>query len=586
MKFSEIILENRVDDFKNSYGRKFTQEQMTKILDVIPQKFLMWVGKSFDTVNFGENFPLLVDAITNFEKISSNLPQPDINEYKNAGQLIQALKDYENKPRRQVKKVEGGNVVYEDPRFFVVNPQTHESSCYYGKGTKWCTAADSNYQFNKYNEDGKLFYILDKIKATNDPLYKIAILQKFNGDKSFYNAVDETIKSLSETLGDGEYKKISEAIDSYMEEEYATQLKVFRDKEEAKKERERQERLRIKKIQHERQEEAQERRQNNEWELGPNCPNEGLLAHALLNYLVDNGDVEVLTNEDRAEIDSMQNEIDELQSQYDNGENVERGLLDQIESLEEEIESLKEDKVDVYNIIPTGSHYNLAEFELIDSRVDGNRYAAGFEGDMDTSCYEYVEGLIDDIGYAGFREGFAQSYIDEDAVADRAYEIYNDDVYDNPDSYFNDEDRQLSDEQNEKIDILKMRIEQAENTISSLEEHYGSDDDSDIDDKIDELKERIDEYNDEINEIEENPEGDFPDALMEKKVDDLVAEVKRDPQHFMDDFGLEWEDYIDKDDFIQGVIDADGYGGCIGSYDGSVDEVTVQGDLIYVIRID
>ena len=586
MKFSEIILESRVDDFKSSYGRKFTQEQMSKILDAIPQKFLMWVGKSFDTVNFEENFPLLIDAIHKFEKISSNLPQPDINEYKNAGQLIQALKDYENKPRRQIKKVEGGNVVYEDSRFFVVNPQTHESSCYYGKGTKWCTAADSNYQFNKYNEDGKLFYILDKTKATNDPLYKIAILQKFNGDKSFYNAVDETIKSLSEILGEGEYKKMSDAIDSYMEEEYDTQLKIFRDKEEARKERERQERLRIKKIQHKRQEEAQERRQNNEWELGPNCPNEGLLAHALLNYLVDNGDVEVLTNEDRVEIDSLQNQIDELQRQYDNGEDVDGNLLEEIESLEEEIESLKEDKVDVYNIIPTGSHYNLAEFELIDSPVDGNRYAAGFEGDMDTSCYEYVEGLIDDIGYTGFREGFAQSYIDDDAVAQRAYEIYNDDVYENPDSYLNDEDRQLSNEQNEKIDILKMRIEQAENTISSLEEHYGSDDDSDIDEKIDELKERIDEYNDEITEIEDNPEGEFPDALMEKKVDDLVNEVKRNPQYFMDDFGLNWEDYIDKDDFIQGVIDADGYGGCIGSYDGSVDEVTVQGDLIYVIRID
>jgi hypothetical protein len=586
MKFSEIILENRVDDFKNSYGRKFTQEQITKILDTIPQKFLMWVGKSFDTVNFDENFPLLVDAINKFEKISTNLPQPDINEYKNAGQLIQALKDYENKPRRQIKKVEGGNVVYEDPRFFVVNPQTHEASCYYGRGTKWCTAADSDYQFKRYNEDGKLFYILDKTKKTDDPLYKIAILQKFNDDKSSYNAVDETIKSLPETLGSVEYNKISDAINSYMEEEYASQLKVFRDQEEAKKERERQDKLRLKKLKHGRQEESQERRQNNEWELGPNCPNEGLLAHAVLNYLVDNGEVEVLTNEDRAEIDSIQNQIDELQRQYDNGEDVDRGLLDQIESLEEEIESLKEDKVDVYNIIPTGEHYSLAEFELIDSPVDGNRYAAGFEGDMDRSCYDYVESLIDDIGYEGFSEGFAQSYIDEEAVAHRAYEIYNEDVYQNPDSYFNDEDRQLSDEQVEKIDILKMRIEQAEKTISSLEDHYGSDDDSDIDEKIEELNERIEEYNDEITEIEENPEGEFPEDLMDEKVDDLVNDVKRDPQYFMNDFGLDWQDYIDKDDFIQGVIDADGYGGCIGSYDGNVDEVRIQNDLIYVIRID
>jgi hypothetical protein len=586
MKFSEIILENRIDDFKNSYSKKFTPEQMSKILDEIPQKFLMWVGKSFDTINFEQNFPLLVDAIKTFERISSNLPQPDINEYKNAGQLIQALKDYQNKPRRQVKKVEGGNVVYEDPRFFVVNPQTHQASCYYGKGTKWCTAADSDYQFNKYNEDGKLFYILDKTKATNDPLYKIAILQKFNGDKSVYDAVDEVAKNLPQTLGDGNYKKITDAIDSYMEEEYAEQLKIWRDKEAAKKERERLERLRIQRILHQRDEEAQERRQNGEWDLDSDCPNEGLMAHALLKYLVDNGEVEVMTNEDRSEIDSIQNQIEDLQAQYDNGEDADIELLDQIESLEEEIESLKENKIDVYNIIPTGRHYDLTEFELINSPVDGNRYAVGFEGEMESSCYDYVESLIDDIGYEGFSPGFAKSYIDTDAVVDEAERIYEDDVYQNPESYLNEEDRELSDSQQESIDILKSKIEQVENTISQLEDHMDGENDDDIEEKIDELKERLDEMNDEITDIESDPQGEYPQDLIDEKVQDLVSDVRNDPEWFMNDFGLEWSNYVDKNDFIQGVIDADGYGGCIGSYDGTVDEIRVKNDLFYVIRID
>jgi hypothetical protein len=49
MKFSEIILENRIDDFRNTYSRKYTPEQLKKIIDLIPQKFLMWVGKNFDS---------------------------------------------------------------------------------------------------------------------------------------------------------------------------------------------------------------------------------------------------------------------------------------------------------------------------------------------------------------------------------------------------------------------------------------------------------------------------------------------------------------------------------------------------------
>ena len=43
---------------------------------------------------------------------------------------------------------------------------------------------------------------------------------------------------------------------------------------------------------------------------------------------------------------------------------------------------------------------------------------------------------------------------------------------------------------------------------------------------------------------------------------------------------------IDKDEFIQDVIDTDGYGHTINSYDGSADEVTIQDQLFYVMRID
>jgi hypothetical protein len=54
----------------------------------------------------------------------------------------------------------------------------------------------------------------------------------------------------------------------------------------------------------------------------------------------------------------------------------------------------------------------------------------------------------------------------------------------------------------------------------------------------------------------------------------------------MNDFGLDWEHYIDKDEFIQAVIDTDGYGHTINSYDGSADEIRIQDQLFYVMRID
>ena len=586
MKFSEIILENRIDDFRNAYLRKYTPEQLKKIIDLIPQKFLMWVGKNFDSVNFNENFPPLQNALNTFVKIGSNLPQTDLNEYKNVGQLIEAIKDYEGKVRRDVKKVEGGNVVYEDPRFFVVNPLTHQSSCYYGKGTKWCTAADTDYQFNQYNQDGKLFYILDKTKQTNDPYYKIAILQKFNGDSTVYDAKDETITNLKEVFGEENYSKLNSSIEDYLEEQYGEQLKIWRDKEAAKKERDRLERLRKQRVLDQRTEESDERRLDNEWELNPECPEEGLKAHALLEFLVDNNDVEVLTNEDRVEILRLQNEIERLQSEYDNSEDVRTDLLDDISDLEDEIESVSENKIDVYNIIPNGTHYDTTEFEVINAGLDDRRYAVGNEDEMQSSSYEAVENLIDDIGYEGFSASFARQHIDEDAVADYAEETYDDDVRNNPDVYFDDSERLLSDEQDEKIGILKMRISQTQKLISNFEEQYDGEDDESIEEKIDELTDLIVEYEDEIDEIENSPEGEFPNDLIDDKVQELVSEVRRDPESFMNDFGLDWEHYIDKDEFIQDVIDTDGYGHTINSYDGSADEITIQDQLFYVMRID
>ena len=586
MNISKILQESRVDDFKVKFSNKFSSENLQKIIENVPQKYLDWAGKNIGEINFDSNLSKLSVALKTFDKISSNLPITDINGYKSIVELINALVSYEQKPRREVRKVEGGNVVQEDDRFFVVNPLTHGASCYYGKGTKWCTAADSDYQFKQYNEDGKLFYILDKTKATSDPLYKIALLKKFDGNVIVYDAQDKETKILPTILGKEKYDEIVSNIDSYLEQEYSEQLKIYRDKELAKKEKERLDRLRTQAILREREEGAEERRTEGEWDLGPDCPEEGLRAHALLKQLIDDQDVEVLTNEDRIEIQRLKDEIERLQTEYDTDEEVRTDLLDQIFDLENEIDEFG-GRIDVYNIIPIGEYYDLTQFELINSPVDGRTYAVGDEDEMQSSCYSNVEQLIDDIGYEGFSKGFASDYLDNEAIASYAEDVYDDDVRNNPDSYFSDEDRSLSDEQQEEIEILRNRIQQTETLIERLEgEMDGGEDDDETQENIDELTERIEEMESEITDIEEDPSGDFPEDMITEKIEELVSDVKDDPEGFMETFGLNWEDYIDKDEFIKGVIDTDGYGHTMSTYDGNADEVYVQDKLFYVIRID
>jgi hypothetical protein len=586
MQFSELIIESREDDFKKKYSKKFSPQNLEKIVKDIPPKHLDWVGKVVDEINFDETFSRLAPTVNRFQNISTNLPQTDINQYKSFDELYNAITTYDNRIRREVKQVKGGNVVYDDGVYFVVNPLNYESSCYYGKGTKWCTAAETDSHFKRYNEDGKLFYIIDRTKASNDPNYKVALLKKFDGDISFWDAKDDRIINVESIFGEKKYNEIMSSVDQFLGEVYPEQVKLYADKVAAKKEKERLEKLRIEREVREKREQAQDRREEGEWGgTYESMDEEGLRAHALLDWLVNTSDVEVITNEDRIEITRLENEIDRLDQEYDNSEDPRPELLDQKYELEEELEELK-GKIDVYNIIPTGNFWHCSEFEVIDAGLDDRRYAVGDEDDMRRSAYENLENLIDDIGYEGFNKTFAMNYLDTDAIVDYAEEMFNYDVSDSPESYFDDDQRELSDRQEENIKVARLFIERAENQISMMENQMDGGNDDEIQEKIDELKESIETYEEEITEIEENPEGDFPEELIENMVNERVRDVRDDPEEFLNEYGLEWDDYIDKDEFIQGVVDEDGYGHTLNSYDGSADETKVGDQWFYVMRID
>jgi hypothetical protein len=583
MDFKKLIQEGRVDEFKSKYSQKFGNN-VNSIVSKVPHKFLDWIGKNLDNINFEENLDKLSQALNKFEKISSNLPITDLYQYKSAGQLLSALSEYEQRLRRKVKPVNGGNVVYDDGRYFIVNPLTLDSSCYYGKGTKWCTAATNNQQFSRYNEDGKLFYIMDRTLPTSNPHYKVALLKKFDGDKTFYDAKDEIIRS-GWLWNSNKLKEILDVVGDYMNKEYPEQIKLYSDKEAAKKEKERLERLRIQRILEGQRNEAEERRLDGEWELGPDCPEEGLKAHALLNFLDEVGDVEVMTNEDRVEMERIKTEIERLQEVYDNDEDFRQDLLDEISDLEDELTGY-EDKIDVYNIIPDGEHYDTTRFIVIDAGLDDREYAVGTESEMESSAYDSVDSLLDDIGYEGYHKNFVMNYIDTNELVSYFRDFYEDDAANEPEAYVDEEDRMLSAKQEDQITLLRKKIERIEMNIERLESEFGGEDDDEIQIEIDELNDEIEELNEEISDIESSPEGDFPEDKIEEAIEDRLRDVRRNPESYINDWGLNYDNFIDRRSFIQDVIDSDGYGNLLNGYDGNADEVKVQDEWFYVMRIN
>ena len=174
MSLVQIILEGRKEDFARKFSNKFSEEQLRNIIDrsdVLPgqHKYLNFLGKVVNPKNFNADLNIAVKLLEKFSTVGQNLNLKDINQYDKISTLKKALDDYDNRIRREIKTVDDADVIYEDNEMIVVSPKTHKSSCYFGAGTKWCTTASDSGHYDRYNQDGKLFYFISKTKPTSDP---------------------------------------------------------------------------------------------------------------------------------------------------------------------------------------------------------------------------------------------------------------------------------------------------------------------------------------------------------------------------------------------------------------------------------
>lgn len=605
-----ILFEGREQDFKFKYSNKFTEDELDDIINVVRTlnngtKFLPFLGKSLESGFSSETLENVKSLLKKFVAIGQNLTIRDINKYNNVEELVDALKVYEDKIRRNVKQVEGADVVYEDKKYVIVTPKTHKASCYYGAGTKWCTASSSNdSHFNNYMREARLFYIIDKTKPTSDIFYKVALLQKFDGEQSFFDAPDNKFSN-GWIFNTPTFNKLMLAIDNYMLDNYSEQIRIYKDENLKKLERERLEREQQIEIRNRRLQEAEERRQNNEWDLeGLMQGDVGACAHAVFNVLIDSYDVSERTPLDSVTLSQLQREQSELETQYDNSEDDDvkeriQERLDEIEYLISEIDN----KIDVYNLIPIGQEYDMYKFSVVgsDQLSDSDEFIAGDEDQTHTSAVTYMEHLIDDMGVDSFNSSFVEAHIDEDEIERYIRDFFESDVWDNPEAYLDEEeDRVLSGEQEyeieelrEKIKVLSEKLFEMNTTLQSDDIEYGSDEFDELSEKISDVEDEIYEIEERIEEIESSPEGEFDEEKIEEVIEDKVSYYSREYSDFFDEFMgisyLEWakdNDAIDMESLIDDAISTDGYGHTLNRNDGSENETYVNGSLYYVMQIE
>lgn len=564
MSLVKILIESRKDMFTSKFSNKFSSEQLQQILDttdVIPNqgKYLNFIGTVVNPRNFQDDLSIVTKLLKKFSILGPNLVKKDINQYQSIKELKEVLLSYENRIRREVKKVEGADIIYEDDSFVMVHPKTYEASCHYGAGTKWCTTSSSN-TFKSYQNEKKLFYVINKKKPSSDRFYKIAILYNFDGNQTFYDAPDNMFKP-ELAFTERSLTKLLSAIESYVKTEYEEEYSKYEEKRkeeiEKEKQRRREEQIRMANI----RVQQQERRETQQWNLDENPDDEeALKANALFGYLVSIGNITPLTSEDIQRRVYLQSELDRKMEIYDNTENAneDTDLVSEISVIEDEILEIDQ-KEDVYVLIPSeyGS-WGLTTFSYFNEE-----WVADSEDNFEKASIDAIDSLLDDIGYQGFNTSFVANYIDENDIRRYIREFFSEDVYENPEAYLEDSDRELSSNQLTTIKNLESEWESLNEKEAETEDEI----------EIQEIIERIDEIKDEIQEINDNPDGDFNEDKIDDVINDMVNYNNRNIESFvMNYIGIPYSEFIiqfiNKDDFIEGVIETDGFGSALNTYDG------------------
>jgi len=533
MSLGKVLLEGRREDFIQKYRGKFNLEQLKSIISAATQlsqnlKFIDFLGRTISPLNFEQNLNDAVKLVPEFVRYQENLPVKDINQYESIDQLRDVISTHTNRDRRSVQDNDGAIKIYEDDNFVIVSPTSHEGSCYYGAGTKWCTATrDSSKHFDGYNERGKLFYVISKKLPSDNKYYKIALYKLFSDHEEYYDAVDANMSAgeVLKIFGDT-WKKVIGSINKFMSENYSDKQKIWTDRATA-----REEELRIRR---EAQEAERRRilakqeglRESDAWAEG-NCD-------------------DVIATSARAVYQLIQSEGD-----------VEEGE-------------------DIYYLVQEEyRHYSLPAFKWMGG-AHNNVYAVGDDSDADEAAYVNLDEYVTEYGTTGFAEGFAENYIDKDAVVSMSEDLYNDWVRDSPEDHIDESRRQPSEKQKQFLEFYRKKLEILNKKLTQV---------TDPDDKKN-IEDDIIAAQSEIEEIQENPEGDFSEEDIESAIEAMVSNVEYDPVGFLKDYDMEVENYIDREALIKGIIESDGRGGGLAGYDGEEHEQEVCGETYFIYQIE
>lgn len=184
--------------------RGLSQSDLDFLAELDPStthKYLPFIVKSFLA---GDGLDLLQSRITEYHTLlQRNLcDRRDINSFKKFRHLdeyVQKLNGIRSERELKREAKSKADIILDNENVFIVRPLSHEASCIYGGGTRWCTTAANSAHFEMYFFDQlvSFYYIQVRSEAIKNALpqdfWKVAVAVYPDGKMEVYDSADHNI---------------------------------------------------------------------------------------------------------------------------------------------------------------------------------------------------------------------------------------------------------------------------------------------------------------------------------------------------------------------------------------------------------
>ena len=166
-------LMSNTEDAMNLYNDQERADFMNKVMAQIEQgdptknkEYSQWIARMYSRGGYEleDIKSTLRDTLETYHtlKIKKKLEDQDkqIDKFKSFNELITRVKQYPEIQDDAPTDKGDAKEIYKDSEIRVLVPKNVEAACYYGQGTRWCTAAKNNNMFDQYHKMGDMYIIM------------------------------------------------------------------------------------------------------------------------------------------------------------------------------------------------------------------------------------------------------------------------------------------------------------------------------------------------------------------------------------------------------------------------------------------